>query len=171
MTRHDTTVCASHVYNPFPRFFFRFVLPCESALAQGVTRQALRDWRRDRHHLFAARWEDLCRLAVPWMQGWGALHGPACAWRENGQEQSEVDIVARSVDGKSILVGECKWSDSRKPFDLSAIDRRLRRHAERMPGPRDKTTVTSCWLGGNASTTGQIDELITPRPVMTTLQC
>ena len=155
--------------DPFLRFFFRFVLPHESSLAQGVLREAVRSWQRERHQLFAAGWEDLCRAAVPWMQGWEVPYGTASAWWQSAETQAEVDIVAYSVDRKSLLLGECKWSDRRKRYHLSAIDRNLRQAADRMPSARGKRIITSCWLGGNAETMGQIDLLVKPRDVMSSL--
>ena len=155
--------------DPFLRFFFRFVLPHESSLTQGITREAAHNWQQKRHHFFAACWEDLCRPAVPWMQGWDAPYGVASAWWHNGEKQAEVDVVAASLDRKSLLLGECKWSDRKKRFDLSAIDCQLRQKAEQIPTARGKRIITSCWLGGNAQTTGQIDRLITPDDVMSAL--
>lgn len=156
--------------DPFLRFFFRFVLPHESTLAQGITREAVHGWRQGRQTFFAACWEDLCRAAVPRMTGWGPTFGCASAWWHSGAEQAEVDVVARSLDRKSLLLGECKWSDRKKRFDLSAIDRRLREKAAQIPTAKGKRVITSCWLGGNAQTTGQIDKLITPHDVTAALR-
>lgn len=156
--------------DPFLRFFFRFVLPYESSLAQGVEREAIQCWRRDRHHLFAACWEDLCRAAAPWMPWAGnADFGTASPWWGTGGTQAEIDLVAVSLDRTSILVGECKWSNRKKKFDLTAMDRQLREKAERLPGARGKRIVTSCWIGGEAETTGHVDHLITPDDVLPAL--
>ena len=38
--------------DPFLRFYFRFVLPYESSLARGITREAVHDWQRDRQGFF-----------------------------------------------------------------------------------------------------------------------
>jgi len=156
--------------DPFLRFFFRFVLPHKSSLAQGITREAVHSWRRGRQHLLAACWEDLCRAAVPWLQEDDMSNGVASAWWSNGKEQAEVDIVSVSLDKKSLLLGECKWSERKKKLDLSAINRRLREHAEHIPTARGKRITTCCFLGGNAQTTGQIDRLLTPDQVMTALK-
>ena len=155
--------------DPFLRFFFKFVLPYESSLAQGITREAAHSWQIERQQFFAACWEDLCRAAVPWIQGPEAPYGVASAWWRNGEKQAEVDVVAVSLDRKSLLLGECKWSDRKKRFDLGAIDRQLRRKAELIPTAKGKRIKTSCWLGGNAQTTGKIDKFITPDDVMSAL--
>ena len=156
--------------DPFLRFYFRFVLPYESSLAQGLLREALQAWRKERSQLVAACWEDLCRAAVPWLGGWDGDYGVASAWWGSSKQQSEVDIVALSSDRKSLLLGECKWSARKKRFDLSAIDRRLRDRATNIPWAKGKRIVTSCWLGGLAQTTGSLDRLVTPDDVMAVLQ-
>ena len=156
--------------DPFLRFFFKFVLPHESSLAQGIMQEAVQSWRQESHQLLAVCWEDICRAAVPWLTGWDVPYGPASAWWRNGDRQAEVDIVAASLDRESLLLGECKWSDRKKRFDLSAIDQRLRQHAEQIPTARGKRIVTSCWLGGNAETTGRIDKPLVPDEVMGALK-
>jgi AAA+ ATPase superfamily predicted ATPase len=155
--------------DPFLRLFFRFVLPHESSLAQGIVREAVLSWRHDRHHLFASAWEDLCRSAAPWMEGWDSPFGAASAWWRDEERQAEVDVAAVSLDRKSLLLGECKWSDGRKPFDLSAIDARLRQKAAFIPLAKGKRIVTSCWLGGSAKTSGRIDRLLAADEVMSAL--
>lgn len=155
--------------DPFLRFYFRFVQPHQSSLSQGITREAIYRWQQDRQGFFAACWEDLCRAAVPWMQGLGAPYGVASAWRQNGTSQAEIDVAALSLDRKSLLLGECKWSDRKKRFDLGAIDRQLRQKARLMPTARGKRIITSCWLGGNAQTTGRIDRHLAAEDVMAAL--
>ena len=155
--------------DPFLRFYFRFVLPYESSLAQGITREAVHDWHRDRQGFFAACWEELCRASVPWIPGFDPPYGAASAWSPTGDQQADVDVVALSLDRKSLLLGECKWSDRKRRFDLDAVDRQLREKGARIPAARGKRIVTSCWLGGTAQTTGRIDRLLTPDDVMAAL--
>jgi AAA+ ATPase superfamily predicted ATPase len=156
--------------DPFLRFFFKFVLPHQSALAQGLMHEAIQSWQRHGDHHYATCWEDLCRSAVPWLRERLPLCGPASAWWHDTEGHAEVDIVAPSFDKKSILLGECKWSNRKKAFHLTAIDEELRRKATLIPGAKGKKVITSCWLGGAASTTGEIDILFTPEDVMMALK-
>ena len=84
--------------DPFLRFYFRFVLPYESSLAQGITREAVHDWQRDRQGFFATCWEELCRASVPWIPGFDPPYGAASAWSPTGGRQADVDVVALSHD-------------------------------------------------------------------------
>jgi len=155
---------------PFLRFFFQFVLPHESSLAQGLMRPARDAWRRGRSQHVASCWEDLCRLAVPWLPKSEIAWGPASAWWADTKMQTEIDIVATSLDKKSLLVGECKWSNRKKRIDLDAMDRQLRRKAGEIPTARGKRIVTSCWLGGSVEATGCVDLLLAPEEVMGALK-
>ena len=90
--------------DPFLRLWFRVVAPVRTALAQAPRETRLEYWRRHRAGLEAQAWEELCRMAVPF------LHRADCSladlgpwepaqryWRRN---EPEYDVVARSVDGR-----------------------------------------------------------------------
>jgi len=155
---------------PFLRFFFRFVLPYESSLAQGLIRPAKNAWRQGRQQHIASCWEDLCRLAVPWLSDPETEWDAGAVWWSDSSKQAEVDVIAISLDKKSLLVGECKWSDRKKRFDLNAIDQQLRQKAKMLPTAKGKRIVTSCWLGGHAGSIGHIDLLRIPEDVMAALK-
>ena len=101
--------------DPFLRLWFRVVAPNRAMLAAAPPETRLAYWRSALPALAAAAWEALCRRAVPLLhQGDSALGrlgpwGPAQRyWRGNAPE---LDVVARSVDGRRLLVGEAKWTE------------------------------------------------------------
>ncbi len=103
------------IADPFFRMWFRVVAPHRGMLASGHRHSRLAVWRKLRGALWAETWEDLCRQAVPGLgEGKAPLGGaggwvPACRfWRGAGPEW---DVVSRSLDGASILLGEVKWRD------------------------------------------------------------
>jgi hypothetical protein len=153
----------------FLRFYFRFVLPFESTLSQGLTDEVGRAWQEGRSHYYASCWENLCRLAVPRMPHADIQWGVASAWWSGQMAQPEIDLVASSQDGQAILLGECKWSERKQVFDTDAMDRRLREHAACIPGAKGRRIVTSCWLGGAAEAKGRKEMVLTARDVMTAL--
>ena len=119
--------------DPFLRLWFRVVAPHRTALAQAPPETRLEYWRRHRPQLEALAWEELCRMAVPF------LHRTDCTlaalgpwepaqryWRGN---EPEYDVVARSVDGRRLLVGEAKWRS--RPASAMA----LRPPADTPPAP------------------------------------
>lgn len=156
-----------HLDDPFLQFYFRFTLPHKSDLAQRIMHVAARDWKTERDHHFARCWENLCRRSAPWIPFWRGEFGMARGWWSGPRDsRGEIDLVAESVDGKTLLIGECKWSSRAKSFDLTAMDRNLREKAARLPFAVGKNIITSCWLAGRARTHGTIDYLLRAEDVM-----
>lgn len=100
--------------DPFLRLWFAVVAPHRAALAEAPRDTRLHYWGRHRAALEAYAWEELCRMAVPELHRSDTLLArlgpwePARRyWRGNAPE---LDVVAQSVDGRRLLVGEAKWS-------------------------------------------------------------
>ena len=125
--------------DPFLRLWFRVVAPHRAALAEAPRETRLAYWHRQRPGLEAYAWEELCRMAVPFLHrrdGPLAELGPwepaRRYWRGN---DPELDVVARSVDGRRVLVGEVKWSEA--PPRREALNEwvtRLRAATAALPG-------------------------------------
>ena len=99
--------------DPFFRLWFKVVAPHRSFLVQVSAAQRAGLWHQARAALFSETWEDLCRRGVPGLSaklpvlGEAGPFGPAARyWGRGGPEW---DVVARSVDGKRLLLGEVKW--------------------------------------------------------------
>ncbi len=105
------------IADPFLSFYYRFVpvnrsfiemdrrLPLEAALDSQLSSH-IGYW-----------WEHLCRDAVSGNRIDGIIFGKASRWwgkvlieGEEKPRDVELDLVAESIDGKSILIGECKWT-------------------------------------------------------------
>ena len=105
------------IADPFLSFYYRFVpvnrsfiemdrrLPLEAALDSQLSSH-IGYW-----------WEHLCRDAVSGNRIDGIVFGKASRWwgkvlieGEEKPRDVELDLVAESIDGKSILIGECKWT-------------------------------------------------------------
>ncbi len=156
--------------DPFLRFYFRFVLPYESALSQGVYGEAQHVWRGAGVQHVAACWEDLSRASVPCLKLAGKTWGGAAAWWSNAGGPVEIDVVALSPDGKDLLVGECKWAEKRADVDVTGLTARLRERALAIPEAKGRRIVTSCWLGGGARAHGQAEHVVYPKEVMSALE-
>ncbi len=102
------------IADPFLRLWFRVVAPNRAALAEAPRETRLFYWRKHRAALEGEAWEELCRMAT------ATLHRADTPLREYGPfepaqrywrgSEPELDVVARSVDGHRLLVGEAKWS-------------------------------------------------------------
>ena len=100
--------------DPFLRLWFAAVAPHRAALAEAPRDTRLHYWLRHRAALDGHAWEELCRMAVPELHrtdtplaALGPWEPARRYWRGNAPE---LDVVARSVDGRRLLVGEAKWS-------------------------------------------------------------
>ena len=100
--------------DPFLRLWFRVVAPERAALAFSPPEFRLWHWRRHQPILEGHAWEDLCRDAVPGLHRGdhplgriGPFEPAKRYWR---RKEPELDLVARSLDGKHVLHGEAKRS-------------------------------------------------------------
>jgi hypothetical protein len=123
----------------FLRFYFRFVLPYESALAQGVYGEAQHEWHGARVHHVAACWEDLSRASVPWLSFPEQTWGVASAWWGSAGGPVEFDVMALSLDGRELLVGECKWAEKSGVVDVTKLAARIREKACALPAAKRST--------------------------------
>jgi hypothetical protein len=103
------------IADPLFRCWFRVVAPHRALLAQASPAVRLGLWHEVRPSLCAEAWEELCRQAIARIhEGRSPLaqYGPwkpaARYWCGN---EPEWDIVAESLDGEQLLLGEVKWAD------------------------------------------------------------
>ena len=123
--------------DPFLRFWFRTVAPRRALLAAAPRETRLECRRRHRAGLEAAAWEELCRMAVPRLHRGGSALGDLGPWEAAQRywrgNDPEFDVVARSVDGRRLLVGEAKWGAAGGAPDPAA--------AARLPGAGEREVV------------------------------
>jgi uncharacterized protein len=127
------------IADPLFRCWFRVVAPHRALLAQASPAVRLGLWREVRLSLFAEAWEELCRQAVVRMhEGRAPLarYGPwkpaARYWYGN---EPEWDIVSESLDGKQLLLGEAKWTET------ALAERALHQAAEELKAKGVPTTL------------------------------
>ena len=104
------------IADPFLRLWFRVVAPNRAALADAPRETRLFYWRKHRAALEGEAWEELCRMSTATLhraetplRGYGPFESGQRYWRGG---EPELDVLARSVDGRRLLVGEAKWSAS-----------------------------------------------------------
>lgn len=97
------------IADPFFRAWFRLVASHRAMLAAATPAQRKALWKKHGPGLVAEAWENLCRQVVPRVCAEGNSNAwmPARRyWHGNGPEW---DIVARSISGDKVLLGEVKW--------------------------------------------------------------
>ncbi len=137
------------IADPFMSFYYKFVVPGRSFIELGRLRPIELALEAHFAEHAAMHWEKLCRDAVSGNDIGGATYGKARRWwgtiaDSHGKPfQAEFDVVAQSLDGKRLLVGECKWSSGENCDKLSG---ELTRKARLLPFAKGKEVVPMLFL-------------------------
>lgn len=150
--------------DPFLRFHARFVQPQRSLLELGILDAAEGVLQKEFTAYVGGHWEDLARLTVPGVEIGGVRWGTASRWWGAGTDANpvEFDVVAESLDGGSLLVGEVKWTGERvSPATVAA---ELRARIARAPFAKGRKVVPALWLRSGRTAEGI--EVISPDRVL-----
>lgn len=152
------------ISDPFLRFWFRHVEVNRSRLGAGQVAAVEEEIGQRLGHHVGEIWEELARASVPRLQPGGRTWGPAGRWWGAGLDRQplEVDLVALSADGGSILVGEVKWA---APRDAERLLTELGAKALRLPAATGRKVVLALWLKAPFDGRG-----VTPRQVLDVLR-
>jgi AAA+ ATPase superfamily predicted ATPase len=142
------------IADPFLSFHFRFVQPNKSQLQVGAVSAVAAQVNRQFPTHVSAIWEELARASVPFSDICGRQWGPARRWWGPASDgiPVEVDVVAESLDGRAVLVGEAKWNDAR--VDVIAGRDRLIKMAANSVWARDREVVPVQWLKRTSQAAG-----------------
>ena len=156
------------IADPFLRFWFRFVEPNRSRLEAGRLTAVSRDMKRDFSHHVSGVWEDLARESVPRFDIFGQRFGPANRWWGAGVDHKplELDVVAESEDGKSLLLGEVEWAEE---IDAVRLVAELRRKAENVPFQEGRDVRLALWTKRAARVARDV-KVVTPRQLLDVLR-
>lgn len=143
------------VEDPFLQFWYRIVLPNQSLLEQDLIDEVYAASKQNLTMQTAEVWEALARLSVSRIEIGGQRWKPAARWWGKGSagKQMEMDVVAESMDGSSILFGEAKWENK---TDITQVMERLSRHAEHFPKTGKRKIVLAAWCKHPVKTLGDM---------------
>ncbi len=159
------------IADSFMAFYYQFVVPNRSFIELGRRLPIIDSLEANFSKYVSLRWENICRNAVTGNVIGDVLYGKAKRWwgtvlNENGDhEQMEFDVVAESIDKKSLLVGECKWSTQENATQLIS---ELRRKANLLPFAKNHTINLFLFL--KVKPKGDIGNVLLPEDVMRLLQ-
>lgn len=132
--------------DPILSFFFKFLPPNESLLELGAVSPVESSIKKDFASHVAGIWGDLATMSVPSLKLGGARWGAAARWWRPGLrgEPLEFNVVALSLDRKSVPVGEAKWTES----DAKAenVIRRPRARVAEAPIVKGRRVLLCAWL-------------------------
>ena len=136
------------IADPFLSFHFRFVAPMRSfiELERYAPVDAILNDQLSSH--IGGWWEKICRDAVTGNMIDGVIYGEARRWWGSilidGKPQDvELDVVTESIDKKTILIGECKWTVSENARQMTT---RLKNIAEHLHFAQGKNVVIKLFL-------------------------
>jgi AAA+ ATPase superfamily predicted ATPase len=136
------------IADPFLSFHFRFVAPMRSFIE--LERYAPVDavLREQMSGHIGGWWEKICRDAVTGNVIDGIMYGEARRWwgsvMIDGKPQDvELDVVAESMDKKTILIGECKWTSLE---NARLLTEKLKKITEHLSFTQDKDIVVKLFL-------------------------
>lgn len=119
--------------DPFLAFWFRFVQPNSSALASAPVETVLRKIRPALRQHTAGVWETLARRCIPRLTVADQEWGLARRWwgAVKAGQHMEIDVLAESSDGTTLLVGEAKLTAT--AVEIARLKHQLREKAALLP--------------------------------------
>lgn len=131
------------VRDPFLDFYFRFLVPNKSMLEFGMVDQVWENIQTQLDQYVSFHWEELCRKAVPMLTISGKKYMPASRWWGNlSGQNTEIDIMADSIDKTTVLIGEVKWSEKENPHEVRD---HMQRNIHHMPVLKGKKIQWVCF--------------------------
>ena len=150
--------------DPLVAFWFRFVQPARTLLHRDLLEPVEARLAVAFPQHCAGAWEVLARESVPRLPIGGTAWGPASRWWGGGLHGPlEFDVVAESLDGESVLIGEAKWAT--RP-DVARWRSELCARAASAPFVRGRRVVCALWLKDAVAAA----DLVTPEQVMAALR-
>ncbi len=153
------------ISDPFIRFYFHFVVPNRSYIEVHYLDLVMEQFEAQFPSFVAEMWEKQCRAAVPFLKINGKRFKSASRWWGTPVKntQLEFDVMAESTDGKSLLVGECKWSD--KKINPQILLAELQQKAQFLPFAKDKNIIPCLFLKnykGDLKNVFTVDKVLRP---------
>ena len=136
------------IADPFLSFYNKFVVPNKSFIELGRTLPVKMAMERDFPGHIGYWWERICRDAVSGNVIDGICFGECRRWwgkvsvtGEDGKRETkdvEIDLVAESLDRKTLLLGECKWT---KGENGRLLTNKLQKLAQHLPFAEGKNLI------------------------------
>ncbi len=133
------------ISDPFMSFYFAYVLPNRSLIELDKGDVVIYRILQQLPGYTSYWWEKLCRQAISGSEIDGFTFGLAQRWWGNVSktERIEIDLIAQSIDGKALLVGECKWTESENAARLIF---ELETKAKKLPFAEGKKIIPCLFL-------------------------
>lgn len=163
------------INDPMMDFYYTFIVPNMSNLARGRKNLVLDEIDTDLAGYVARHWEHICREAVSGNRLFGHRWKEASRWwgtvpdKEKGKfREMELDVVAESIDGNALLVGECKWTNPEIAGELHA---KLMDKVSLLPFARGKEIIAVLFLKNSSKDDADAINILYPQDVIDSMYC
>jgi AAA+ ATPase superfamily predicted ATPase len=127
------------ISDPFVRFYFSFVTPNRSMIESGYIDTVINQFQKQFRTYVSHTWERICRQSVTSMKFSGIAFNEAYKWWASSKKPTRIDILAESVDGNYMLVGDCIWGE--KVYGTKNIFKELEEKASLLPFLKNRTVI------------------------------
>ncbi|MDO4462361.1 MAG: ATP-binding protein [Bacteroidia bacterium] len=153
------------ISDPYMDFYYHFVVPHRSLIELGRTEMVMNIVKQKFNQYVSMHWEQICRDAVSGREIDGVCYGVASRWwgAVSKGEMVEIDVIAESLDGRSLLVGECKWADN---VDVDRVYEDLKTKATKLPFAKGKEIKCVLFLKKGSENARRDFRVISPDDLM-----
>ena len=157
------------INDPFLNFYFKFLQPNKSLLEFDLVDKVYSDIENTFSQYVSEIWENLVRESIPLSNIGGKSWKPAQRWWGKGinGKQLEIDLIAESVDEKTLLFGEVKWSSK---VDIEGLFKNLNAKVEQLRFSSGYEVVTAVWVKSINSEQYHKKNVFTPKDVLKVLK-
>ena len=156
------------ISDPFLRYWYRFVEPNLSQLEMRPPNIVLKNTEPHFSHHVAGVWEELVRESLLRAPHRGIEWARVGRWWGAGldRQPQELDVLAESGSGETLLVGEVKWEET---TDVERSLARLEKKASLLPLAKGKKILLELWVK-SAPDGAKSRQVTTPRRVLEALK-
>jgi len=129
----------------FMNFYMQMVSPNKSIIELGLEKELKNKLAVKLPPLYAQVFEELVRESVNNNHYFGKKWGKAYRYwgKPDGKTETEIDLMCLSLDGKSVLIGEVKWSDA---IDVKTVKKQLEAKIALFALDKKLKVYTAVWV-------------------------
>lgn len=148
------------INDPMMDFYYTFIIPNLSSIGRGRVKTVIEQIDSRFGEYVSHYWEYFCREAVSGNHIFGYTWSEASRWWGTIREGADIigmefDVMVQSMDGKALLVGECKWTN---PEIASVLFKRLMEKALAIPFAKDKEIIPVLFLKNHPKDAEQLTD-------------
>lgn len=129
----------------FLNFYMQLVTPNKSIIELGLQAELKKRLAAKLPDIYAQVYEEQVRQSITSYNYFGKQWSKAYRYwgKPDGKTETEIDVMCLSLDGKSLLIGEVKWSDT---IDVKFEQQKLLKKIALFPEFKNVTIYQAVWV-------------------------